>query len=188
MRGQFMLGAGPFGTPVVPFPSGIWQVRTATAVAPVVAIPTTTALLSLWNGEATGGKTYFVDSVYVLTVASTAAAQVPTVLGMVNKALQAAIANTLTVAGLRAGAGVYATGGGLARGAVNTTVTDDGWHAFGANPPIPGATNNIGSCAEARLDGLVVLPPGGQFNISAIAPVATATSIQIGVRWYEVQL
>ena len=35
---------------------------TATAVAPVAALPTTAAQFALWNGEPTGGKTYTITA------------------------------------------------------------------------------------------------------------------------------
>jgi hypothetical protein len=163
-----------------------YQARTTTAAAPVAAIPTTAALISLWNGEADDGKSLVIDSVFAVTVASTTAQQTPTILGMLNSlAIPTAIAATITPISLLGNK----TYGGRARVAVGTTVVDAGWFPFGTNAPqLAGATNNIGSCTDIRLDGLIIVPPKGQFNLSVLSAAATASSIQVGLRWHEIQL
>src|SRR4051812_15000596 len=46
----------------------------ANGIAPVAAIPTTTATLALWNGEADGGKSYLLDHLQWWLGSGTAAA------------------------------------------------------------------------------------------------------------------
>src|SRR5882762_9231390 len=41
---------------------GSWQVALSTGLAALTALPTTTAGLSLWNGEPSNGKCYAIDS------------------------------------------------------------------------------------------------------------------------------
>lgn len=168
-----------------------YQASTTTAAAPVVAIPTTAALIGLWNGEQDNGKSYVIDSVFALVVASTAAQQTMSILGNLSLAqIPTAIANTITPRPLRAGQPYR----GNARIAVGITLNaTDGvaanWFPIGNNPPqIAGATNNIGSSMEWDCKGMFVIPPKNQMSFTVIAPAATATSIQIGFRWHELQL
>ena len=168
-----------------------YQVATTTAATPVVAIPTTAALIGLWNGEPDNGKTYVIDSVFALVVASTAAQQTMSILGNLSLAqIPTAIANTLTPRCLRAGLPYR----GAARVAVGITLNaTDGvaanWFTIGNNPPqIAGATNNIGSALDFNCNGMFIVPPKNQFSLTVIAPVATASSIQVGFRWHEIQM
>src|SRR5919108_6484861 len=63
-----------------------WWASTTTATAPVIAIPTTAALIGLWNGEPDNGKSYIIDSVFVVQVAATAAVQAVGILANVSQA------------------------------------------------------------------------------------------------------
>jgi hypothetical protein len=167
-----------------------WMAMTATAAAPVTAIPTTAALLGLWNGE-TGplGKSYVIDSIFVVQVAVTAAVQNVGIL--VNNAFSpvlTALANTITPRPLR-GLKAY---DGLARIAVGITldVTNgvaSNWFPWGSTGPGQN-TLQIGTVTDIPVDGKIIVPPGGQLALSALAGAATASSIQIGVRWHEVYL
>lgn len=168
-----------------------YQVATTTAAAPVIAVPTTAALIGLWNGEADNGKSYVIDSVFALVVASTVAQQTMSILGNLSMAqIPTAIANTLVPRAMRAGLPYR----GSARVAVAITLNSiDGvaanWFPIGNNPPqIAGATNNIGSSLEWDCKGMFIVPPKNQFSLTVIAPAATASSIQVGFRWHELQL
>src|SRR5574342_612067 len=44
----------------------------SSAVAPVVAIPTTTARVTLWNGEPDGGRSYIIEAAFLFISASAA--------------------------------------------------------------------------------------------------------------------
>ena len=165
--------------------------RTTTAVAPVIDIPTTAYLIAIWNGELDNGKSYIIDSVFALTVASTAAQQASTIL--INVSTQqslTALANTITPRSLKANQPYR----GRARIAVNTTTNaTDGvaanWFPAGTTPePIAGATNNIGSCTDIDLKGMIIIPPKGILCVSVLSAATTASSVQVGLRWHEVQL
>jgi hypothetical protein len=165
-----------------------YQASTTSAAAPVVAIPTTAALIGLWNGEPDNGKTYVIDSVFCFTVASTAAQQANTILANISQAqIPTAIANTITPRPLRANMPYR----GAARIAVGITLNaTDGvaanWFPIGSNGPlIAGATNNIGSCTDIDCKGMFLIPPKGQFSLTVISSAATATSVQVGFRWHE---
>lgn len=163
--------------------------RTSTAAAPVTAIPTTAALIGLYNGEPDNGKHYVIDSVFVVQVAVTAAIQNVGILANVSQAqILTAIANTITPRPLR-GNQAYR---GNARVAVGLTLNAadgvaDNWMPIGSTGPAQN-TLQIGTIVDIDVKGGIVIPPKGQLSLSALAGAATATSIQIGVRWHEVIL
>lgn len=162
-----------------------FTVITATAAAPVIAIPTTAALLSLWNGEPDNGKSYIIDSVFAVKVANDASASAMAMLAMLNVGkIATAIANTLTPRGT-----IGQVYNGTGRVAVGTTVVNDGWFPLGQNATsAPTATVSIGQAIDIPLRGLYIVRPGYQFNLSVLAAVATASSVQLGIRWHETLL
>jgi hypothetical protein len=163
--------------------------RTATAAAPVTAIPTTAALIGLYNGEPDNGKSYIIDSVFVIQTAVTGAVHNVGILANISTAqITTAIANTIAPRCLRAGAAYR----GNARVAVGITLNaDDGvaanWMPIGSTGPAQN-TLQIGTVVDVDVKGGIIIPPKGQLSLSALAGAATATSIQIGVRWHEVIL
>lgn len=169
-----------------------YQVRTTTAATPVIAIPSTACLLGLWNGEPDNGKSYIIDSVFLVRVATSAAFQEATILTNVSIAvIPTALANTLVprpLAGNRVGYG------GNARVAVGVTLAaasggvTTNWFPVGSGHNIAGGATNLGGTLEVDVKGRFIIPPKGQFSLSVIAPVATASSVQVGVRWHEVML
>src|SRR3990167_4677865 len=71
-----------------------WSAKTATAAAPVTAIPTTASLIQLWNGDP--AKSYVMDSAFILVTAATAAVQAYGLLMNIGTApVVAAIADTI---------------------------------------------------------------------------------------------
>lgn len=169
-----------------------YQVRSTTGAAPVVAIPTTACLLGLWNGEPDNGKSYIIDSVFAMRIVTSAAFQEMTILTNVSlQPIPTAIANTLIprpMAGNRVGYG------GNARVAVGITLAAAAggvaanWFPVGNSNNISGGAANLGGSREVDCLGRFIIPPKGQFSLSVIAPVATAASVVVGVRWHEVLL
>jgi hypothetical protein len=162
---------------------------TTTAAAPVIAIPTTAALLGLWNGEPDNGKCYVIDSFFAVIVAATAAVQAMSILANVSvQRVDTALANTITPKGLRAnrpynGQGRVAVG--ITLDAVNGVAAN--WFAWGPSPT-PANTTQVGQCIDIPVNGSIILPPKGQLALSVLSGAATASSVQIGVRWHEVQM
>ena len=188
-RGELLVSQGlpPLATLVNAGNS--YMASTTTAAAPVVAIPTTAALIGLWNGEAANGKSYIIDSIFVIQTAVTAAVQNVGIL--VNVALQpvlTALANTITPRNLRSTLGYR----GMGRVAVGITLDATNgiaanWFPVGTTPSAQN-TLQIGTTVDVNVNGMFVIPPGGQIALTALAGAATATSVQIGLRWHEVVL
>lgn len=169
-----------------------FQARSTTGAAPVTAIPSTACLLGLWNGEPDNGKSYIIDSVFAMRITTAAAFQEMTILTNCSiQRITTAIANTIIprcMSGMRIGYG------GNARVAVGVTLAaaDGGattnWHPVGNNHNISGGAANLGGTREVDVRGRYIIPPKCQFSLSVIAPVATASSVVVGVRWHEAVL
>ncbi len=153
-----------------------------TAIAALTATPTTVAMLTLFNGEADGGKSYSVDSVVVEAAAVGTTTMTASLYGMVNKARKAIPTAGLTPNSMSGrlnyrGKGIVATG---------LTVTNDVWIPLGT--PVAGVTTNaLPYNVDTPIKGMIIIPPGGMFNVSVRAAVTTNT-YNCGFRWHEVQL
>lgn len=188
-RGEMLVTQGLPPLATIVNKGSSWQASTTTAAAPVVAIPTTAALIGLQNGEPDNGKSYIIDSIFVIQTAVTAAVQNIGILVNLSLAkIATLIAQTITPKPLKAGA-FY---GGAARVAVGITLNaTDGvaanWFPIGTTPT-PSNTLQIGTIVDYDVKGRLIVPPGNQISLSALAGAATATSIQIGLRWHEAVL
>lgn len=153
----------------------------ATAVAPITALPTTTAQMTLWNGEQENGKIYIIDTVGVFTTVSAGAATAIGLCGLMNIGKKVAPTGALTPRGL---AGQAYRGTGLV--AVGATVTDDKWTPIGTSNV--GPASQIGQTMEWSLNGLYIVPPGHMFSLAAIANTGTTITCRCFMKWHEVQL
>lgn len=163
-----------------------WQTLLASGVAPLTALPTTTAGLTLWNGEPSNGKSYVIEAVtgYEAVVDATQS-NMTTLFVMNNK--------TPVTAPTDAGLGIRSlsgrTYGGRARTVAGGTVVNDGWFPCGNSAPAAAAAaGSAWKCADIPLNGLYIVPPGGAFNVHAAKVAATAAQMFLGIRWHEVQL
>lgn len=114
-------------------------------MAPVIAVPTTATLISLWNGEPDGGASYVIDSVFVHQIVVTAAIQNVGILLNVSGAPITSLAGTYTPVPLRAGAASYSglatVGAAVALNATDGTAAR--WFPAGTTPA-PANTLQIG--------------------------------------------
>lgn len=157
------------------------------AVAPVVAVPTTATLISLYNGE-TGlqAKSYIIDSLFVMQVVVTAAIQNVGIL--VNQAFSPPTVPTGTITprclrGLKNYGGAARVGAAVAIDATNGVVGN--WFPWGSTGPGQN-TLQVGTILDVPADGKLIVPPGGLLALTAIAGTATASSVILGLRWHEV--
>lgn len=179
-RGELVIAQGlPPAAELVRFGES-YTVIQASAVAPVVALPTTTAQVSLWNGESDDGKSYVIDSVFATCVVSAGAATGIGLAGMLNNGkVSAMTADLTTIRGL-AGHG-YA---GKARVDLAATVVDDGWHPIGSS--VVGPASQIGLNVDVEVYGKYIVPPGGAFSLACLANTVTTITVKMGLRWHEV--
>lgn len=163
-----------------------WNVKIATASAftHVAALPTTRAELVLFNGEAAGGKSYVIDSVWHLGITSMAAAGSVALLGQIVPNATAPTDNTSQLITSRNGK----TYNGYAKRAVaQTTMTADKWELLASSNSGGGATAQIGLATIAELNGGWILKPGDMLGVNVVAGTAAGTAI-MGITWHEVQL
>jgi len=161
-----------------------WQAITTVGVAGLVVRPSTVPLMSIYNGEAGGGKVYIIDRVFAFNLVSTAAAAFWSIWLCVQPVGTTASASVITPAMIRStrGAGAY---GGLAKIDDDTTCVDSGWFPWG---PIgqSEATGVLPSGAvSAEINGRIVIPPTSALNITVVTS-AVGQTFTAGVHWFEV--
>jgi hypothetical protein len=163
-----------------------WQVILSSGVAPLTALPTTTAGLTLWNGEPAGGKSYVMDSVAVYEgVVDATQSNMSTVFVMLGKPPVTPPSDAALVIRSLSGR----TYGGRARTVAGGTVVNDGWFPCGTSAPAAAAAaGSAWKVIDWPLRGMYVVPPGGSFNAHVAKVAATAAQCFICMRWHEVQL
>ena len=164
-----------------------WWASTTTAAAPVTAIPTTAALIGLWNGD--DEKSYIIDSAFVVVVVATAAVQAHGLMANISTSpVLAALANTITVRNLFANrpyAGNARVAVGITLDAANGVAAN--WMQLGTSVSATNTTQ-VGEQNDIDIGGKIILPPNGQLALTVLAGAATASSLQLGFRWHEVRL
>lgn len=159
-----------------------YGVIAATAVAPVVALPTTTAQLTLWNGEPDGGKSYIIDSLIGMVAVSAGAATGVGFAACIHKGRKAKPTSDLTT--------IFGLAGhpysGKAVIDLAATVEDDVWHPVGN--AVVGPASQVAMPFEVPVYGMYIVPPGGMFSMAVLANTVTTITVKQGLRWHETQL
>ncbi len=156
-----------------------------TAVAPVTALPTTAAHLSLWNGEPQGGKSYVIDAVGTAITTSAAAA--------INLGLAAQlnvtnpITNPAGALAIKSLSG-KANYGGKGNSKASVTVTNDSaWHQVGTEL-VCANTANLSLSVEYGVYGRYIVPPQGMFSLASMCNAAGSAVCTPIIFFHEVQL
>lgn len=163
------------------------SIATASAFTFVAVWPTTRAELVLYNNEPDGGKSYIVDSAFLVNITSQAAAQPFSLLAQLAPPKTAAAptsdANQLIYS--RTGKPNYS--GRALRAVANTAfAVANKWEIIG-NAAVSPMTTNLGNSIYVDLYGGWVVPPAATFCLAGLAGTAAGTAI-CGVTWHEVQL
>lgn len=160
----------------------------ATFIAPVTAVPTTTATFLLFNGEAAGGKSYFIDTAYAFLASGTNGVG-GALLGAVTLSAQqaagvlpAAYASTVvsSLSGKSGGTkGVLANAWTIVGGTPS-------WGVLAKSEAAAGAT--IGAnVLLANLDGGIVVPPQYGLALTVLSGTGTTALYGVGVSWDEIE-
>lgn len=165
----------------------VWSAGEAAGVAAVIAPPTTTAQISLYNDEEEGsGKSYLILRAYGIVTASPAGLSNFGIVHCVHRTKPAtkptADIAAASITNMKARVGNY---DGHAIIDLGATVTDDLWKPLGYS--ILNAVTGVGWQADVWLDSLIIIPPGGLYSLVAVAQ-ATTVSTRLGFTWAEVQL
>lgn len=160
-------------------------VTIGTAVAPVAALPTTAAHLSLWNGENPGGKAYIIDAVGTAITTSAGAA--------INLGLAAQlnvtnpIANPVGALSIKSLSGrANYSGKGNAKASVTVT-NDSAWHQVGTEI-VCANTANLTLNLEFSVYGRYIVPPQGMFSLASMCNAAGTAVCTPIIFWHEVQI
>lgn len=157
---------------------GAVKIGTVAAVAAVVAVPTTAAMLSLYNNEPDGGKTMIIDWLAALNIVSTAVisqAQILALIGTVKEAAPVDAALPLVKLNGNGVAGLNIRSVLAATALPATTGLAANWFPVGSGmlKPSPAATPGYGG--QVPIDGRIMVPPGRFFAMHVMANVVGET-------------
>ena len=154
-----------------------WQVISTGALASLVARPTTTAALTLYNNSA---KTYVIERVFAHNLVG--ASNCVSVLWICSHpiGMTAPTGNDITVrnntSGLSAGTeGVVDTAEGI---------TDNGWFPWSQDSTTVTVTTP-GGVLEAKVYGRIIVPPTAGISVQVVSSVTTATFVH-GFHWFAI--
>lgn len=159
-----------------------YTVKTATAFAPVAAVPTTTARLEIFNN--TSGTVLVVKDLFAFQLLSTAATQTYALWAMVTTAKAAPTNTALDLMSLSGKAKTTTTAAGAILTAVDTTVVDNGWRPYGSVQSWGTAAATPGNAWSAPVDGGLLVPYLSSLCIHVAGSIATASSFHCGASFY----
>lgn len=166
-----------------------FKAGTTTAVAAVVAIPTTAVGFAIYNNEPDDAKCYIIDRVWAQNVVSTAVvaqAQLLALIGQVREAAptDAMPANSLIALNGMGGKDTRVRAILTATALPATTGLQGFWLPVGQAATKPSAVATPGYGMVAEINGRIVVPPGRYFAVHVIANVVGET-FQLGIEWHE---
>lgn len=168
-----------------------YKVGTTAAIAGVIAIPSTSALLQLYNNESDGGLSYIIDWIAASGVAKTAAAGQQQMLVCIGQAREAIPTDAaLPIISMNGAVGSIKT---KAKTVLNGTTLPAGtgvvanWIPWGPSVGNPGAGATPGNGLWVPVEGRIIIPPGRFFAIHVLSDVVGST-FQGFIGWHEKQL
>jgi hypothetical protein len=163
-----------------------------TGIANVTALPTTAAQWALFNGEAAGGKTYYLEELGMFLTSGT-----PGVSGMLLACIYSA--PTIATGSFRAGCSIGPAGGvsgptgsalnSRAIVAVSQTITNPAapnWFPVATNP----SPNVTAFAAQVFLEhrniqGRIAIPPQHALGLAVVGPAGTTPLYAPFAQWVE---
>ena len=163
-----------------------WSVQTATLFAPLVAIPTTVAILEVYN-QPTSKMVMIIDTLFAVQVLATDVVQTFSIFAQVyTKAAPSLTALTIYSA---SGLAPYTpTVGTRVVTGVGTTVIANGWRPWGPVQAWALAAATPVNAWHTEINGRLLVPPGASLQLHVAGSLATASSFQVGASWYEANI
>ncbi len=159
-----------------------WQIMTTSAVASLVVRPGTIAHLTLYNGEAAGGKSYIIERVYAHALVTAAVKEFFHLWICVHRVGTAAVTSSITAFASNRGIANY---GGNAIAEVDLDpVVDDGWFPWGPTCEVEVTGVLPGSIVCAEIGGRLIVPPTSAISIAPVCSTIAVTCV-VGLQWYE---
>lgn len=156
-----------------------FSAMTTSAGAALVVRPSTTSLVTLWNGEQGGGKSLIIDRAFAHNLVGTANG----VYGLwlcIHPVGMTKPTNDITVRNSNSG---KVSSDSLTIMDAAAGVNADGWFPWGKS----GHTVTIttpGEQLEAIIEGRLIVPPSAAISLAIVADVTGAT-FTAGFSWYE---
>lgn len=155
----------------------------ANGIAPVTAIPTTTATLALYNGEADGGRSYFVDHIMFWLGSGTPTAGGILMVGLSQAKIAAAVAMATGY-----GKASLSAGGLSSLATFGTAVTLTGTPSWvGMQGSMQLAAANVGQSAQSNpsMWGGICIKPGFALGFAILSGTGTSPLYGISCTWTE---
>lgn len=166
-----------------------FKAGTTTAVAAIVAIPSTAVAFAIYNNEESLGRNYVIDRVWAQNAASTAVASQAQIIVLVGQVRETAPTNAMPANALVSLSGTEKRDTKVrailtATALPATTGLAGYWMPVGANGVKAGVAATPGYGMSAEINGRIIVPPGRYFAIHVLANVVGET-FQVGVDWHE---
>ena len=164
-----------------------WTVQTTTLLAPLAAVPTTTAALELYNN---GSRLLVVSDLHGLQILSTAATQTYAIYATMTTKKAVPTLTALAVHSLSGKALVTPTATSELVTGVGTTIVANGWLPYGMVQSWGTAAATPGNSWSVPIDGKLQVPPGASLALHVVGSLATSSTFQIGVSfdWIKASL
>lgn len=165
---------------------GFSAIQTA-ATAALVVRPTTVAGITLWNGEAAGGKSYVIDRLFTHNLVSTAAGTFFGIWACVHPAGMTNPGEDIAASATNVTGPTGKVYSGLGVVGVGETVVNNGWYPWGSGQSVEVEGVLPGSHADVDIAGRLIVPPQGGISLQIVASLAACT-FTTGLSWWEMQL
>lgn len=155
----------------------------ASGIAPVTAIPTTTATLALYNTAPDGGKCLVLDQIGFFLGSGTPTAGA-TLLVTVSNGKLASVPSAASNYSSMSCSGV---GTSIARWATAVTIVNGAWIQLSSTFQVAAANVGQGDMPNALGGGLIV-PPGYALGIAILSGTGTSPLYSVSATWDELEL
>lgn len=160
---------------------------TTAAVAGLVVRPTTVSLITIFNGEAPGGKSLVIDRLFAFNLV-TAAAQTMFSLWYCNHTQPINVAKPANeIVTLRGTGDGREPDNGTVRVEVDGTVLDDGWFPCGNWGEGEEAGVLPGAAIEWECNGRLIVRPKAALSLHVVAGTV-AEDFTVGASWWRTQV
>jgi hypothetical protein len=153
-------------------------VQTATLFAPLVAIPTTTAALELFNN--TLDQVLLISDLFASEVLATAVADTKAIYAMITTKKVVPTLTALVLHSMSGKASITPTAVSDIVTGVGTTVIANGWRPWGNAIPWAVKAATPGYSWSVPTEGRLMVPPSCSLCLHVMGSLATASSFQVG--------
>ena len=184
-KNELLVGLGlPEYTQIAKRGNG-YSVIATDAVAALVIRPSTTAMFTLFNGEAAGSdKCYIVDRIFTHCLVGVNAEGRFSLWACSHPAGMTAPGSELAASATNFTGSYGKTYNGLAVANLALACVDNGWYPWGYSTSHPAAGTLPGAAISVDVKGRLIIPPQGGLSLTVVASTNGATFCT-GLSWWE---